>query len=167
MLSTDHVVCRNSAATHEAINSSRRLCTLVTQRPDHVQEWLSGCEQQYKLLAGGSIGWSSNSKGGRATRRLGEAAAAAIGPAQQPQLQALRQGEQEAHVQPNELRIQHTHQQATDLRSDAVFSHFEWKDPCDSSEVISAPIEPLIGHFRCGVPPCLCPAAATWWQGTN
>lgn len=28
-----------------------------------------------------------------------------------------------------------------------VFSAFEWEDPC-TGEIISAPIEPLVGHFR-------------------
>lgn len=31
----------------------------------------------------------------------------------------------------------------------AVFSAFEWEDPC-TGEIISAPIEPLVGHFRSG-----------------
>lgn len=30
-----------------------------------------------------------------------------------------------------------------------VFSTFNWEDPC-TGEIISAPIEPLVGHFRSG-----------------
>ena len=43
-----------------------------------------------------------------------------------------------------------------DLRSNAIFSHFEYEDPCQPGAIISAPIEPLVGHFRCGALRWLC-----------
>ena len=35
-----------------------------------------------------------------------------------------------------------------DLHSGAVFSSLDWEGPCDGDVVFSAPIEPLVGHFR-------------------
>lgn len=137
--------CRRAAATHDVIEQQGRLCALVTAHPGRMQEWLSGCEQQYTLLAGSQVDSSvPDGEGGGPARRL---RAGEVGPAaQQRQLQQLlRENE---HVQSNELRLQHGHEQLVDLLSGDVFSHFEWDDPCDSSAVISAPIEPLIGHFR-------------------
>lgn len=105
--------CRSAAATQEAVDQQGRLCTLVAEQPGRVREWLTGCTEQYALLAGSQAGSPVSSSGGR----------------------------------PGRLLMAGAQQKAVNLRSGEVFSNFEWSDACGG--VIAAPIEPLIGHFRC------------------
>jgi hypothetical protein len=141
------LVRRSAAATQDAIEKPGRLCAMVAEQPGRVQEWISGCEQQYALLAGNQAGSSESSTGGRPGRLLmaGEAAALEM-PAKQRQLQQLVHDEIPKHVQPNELRLP-ANSKSVNVHSGDVFSHFEWIDPCDDA-VIRAPIEPLVGHLR-------------------
>lgn len=157
--------CRSAAATPDVIEQKGALCALVTAQQGRIQEWLSGCGQQYALLAGSQADSPvRGSSGGGPARRLRAGEMAATGPVvKQRQLQQLLA--ENEHVQSNELRLQHGHEKLVDLQSGDVFSHFQWDDPCDSSAVISAPIEPLIGHFRYAIARARLIAAAARGHG--